>query len=855
MSCTRPGFTSFGGKELHEISPLVWAEGITKSFPGVIALRSVSFDILPGEIHGLVGENGAGKSTLMRILSGFYQPDAGTIYVEGKPTHISSPAHSRQLGISMVYQDTRLVGDLDVAQNISLGREPSRLGLVDLRAMEQEAQSLLARLGFEISPFSLIKELGLAERQSIEIARALSIKSKVLILDEPTTGLDSQEVEKLFGILRDLRGRGTGIVLISHRLPEVLAIADRVTVMKDGVVVATRLVADITEDDLIRLMVGRDISMAYPPKATKIGPSRLEVQNLTKPGHFVNVSFTLNRGEIVGLGGIQGNGQTEIMRALAGLLSAQGTVWLDGQRVTLSSPGAMIEQGVVFLSSDRRGESLFLPHSVRENMSFPHLGRFSHRGIISAKAEKQTVKAIIERLRIQTPSDERPIELLSGGNQQKVVVGRWLISEPRVYLFDEPTQGVDVGTKIELYHVIRDLAEAGASVLLHSTEVIELLGLCDRVLVVADGRIVDEVEAKEATEERIVGSAVTAARDDKVLDAQVKKTVRVSRFSRMVERWGSPFLILLLVVLIGFFTQRESPYFLKAMNLSALIIQIVPLALVAMGEMIVILLAGIDLSVGPTMSLITVIASYLISSSASGPETALGVVACLASGVLVGLTNGALVRYLKMPDLIATLATYSVVFGVCLVLRPAPGGSIHAGFMTAMTHRLGPVPTTAIVVAVLYVMGELLLVRGRIGMALYATGSSREAALVAGIPVARVRFIAYVFSGLMAALAGLVLSTRIGSGDPQSGTNFTLMAVTAVVVGGTSIFGGRGTLLGALMGSILIIETQNALNQLHVSAYYQYIWIGILTLLAVVIYTIREGNVGIQNLRRLFSRR
>lgn len=836
------------------MTSLASVEHITKSFPGVMALRGVAFDVLPGEIHGLVGENGAGKSTLMRIMSGFYQPDAGVICVDGEPTTIASPAHSRQLGISMVYQDTRLVGVLDVAQNISLGREPSNLGLVNRRATEVEARSLLHPLGFDLSPFTLVKELGLAERQSIEIARALSIQSKVLILDEPTTGLDSHEVDRLFDILRDLRGQGRGIVLISHRLPEVLAVADRVTVMKDGAVVTTRPIGDTTEDDLIALMVGRDVSMAYPPKATQIGDARLEVRNLSSPGNFAGITLTLHRGEIVGLGGIQGNGQTEIMRALSGLLRVQGKILLDGKGITLPSPGTAIDQGIVFLSNDRRGESLFMPHSVRENMSFPHLSSFSRGGVIANRAEKKSVRSVIDRLRIQTPSPEQPVELLSGGNQQKVVVGRWLISEPRVYLFDEPTQGVDVGTKIELYRVIRDLAEAGASILIHSTEVIELLGLCDRTLVVADGRIVDEVKASEATEERIVGSAVTATRDDSTLVQSNARIGRTSALRRTLERWGSPLLVLLLIALIGFVTQRESPYFLKPMNLSALIIQIVPLALVAVGEMAVLLLGGIDLSVGPTMSLTTIVASFLIASGASGLSIALGVVACLAAGVLVGLTNGALIRYLRIPDLIATLATNAVVFGICLILRPAPGGSIHPGFMTAVTQRVGLVPVVAIVTLLVYTVGELFLARGRIGTALYATGSNREAARICGIDVERVRFGAYAFSSVMAVVAGLVLATRIGSGDPQAGANFSLMAITAAVVGGTSIFGGRGTLLGTLMGSVLIIETQNALNQLHVSAYYQYVWIGALTLLAVVIYTVQENNAGIQSLRRLFGR-
>ena len=832
--------------------PLLEVAGIDKGFPGVQALRDVSFALYPGEILGLVGENGAGKSTLMRILSGVYQPDAGTILLRGEAVRIESPAQARRLGISMVYQDTRLVGDLDVAQNVWLGSEPAGpLGLVARGEMDRETIVLLRRLGVALDPRRLVSDLSVAERQLVEIARALKNDAAVLILDEPTSALDAGEVQRLFAILRDLRDHGTSIIFISHRLPEVTELTDRVTVLKDGEVVATLRTAATTPEQLVGLMVGqREISVAYPDKATETGAVRLDVQHLTSPGRFRDVSFTASAGEIVGLGGIEGEGQREIIRSLFGLVPASGTVLLDGHPVPLRSPTAAIAQGIVYFSNDRRGEALLLPHSVRENVALPHLSGWSRGGALDRGRERRAAAATIDRLRIRTPSPEQPVELLSGGNQQKVVVGRWLLSQPGVYIFDEPTAGVDVGTKLELYRLIRQLAAAGAAVLFLSSEATELLGVCDRILVVARGRIVDTVAGDGATEERIVGSAVTAARQETAADPAHAGSRGASRLGWAFRQWANPLFVVLLILILGETTRQRSPYFLTKNNLSDLAIQIVPLALVALGQMAVILLAGIDLSVGPTMSLTTAIASYLIVSDAIG-SMFLGILACLAAGVAVGLVNAALIRYGRIPDLLATLATYSVVFGLALVVRPSPGGLVSGRFMDDVTQRIGVVPIAAIATLVLYLIGEIFLIRTRGGAALYATGSSQEAAYVAGIPIARVRVIAYVFCGFMAALAGLVIAARIGSGDPQSGTSFTLASITAVVVGGTSIFGGRGTLLGTLAGSILVLEMQNALNLLHVSAYYQYIWTGALTLLAVAFYSLREQGLDLQRLRAL----
>jgi ribose transport system ATP-binding protein len=825
--------------------PVLAVGEVNKSFPGVQALRNVSFDCLSGEIHGLVGENGAGKSTLMRILAGAMPPDSGLIRLRGEGVVLRSPRHAHDLGIAMVYQDTRLVDDLDVAQNIWLEREPGSFLLVDRRTMETQAAAILDRLGLEIDLRRTARELTSAERQIVEIARALTADPAVLILDEPTSALDPGEVERLGGILRSLQKGGTGIVFISHRLPEVLEFANRITVMKDGQIVTTVLNQGITEDLLVSKMVGRQLSLAFPPKSSKSGPNRLEVRNLSSPGKFRQISFTVAAGEIVGLGGIQGNGQSEIARALYGLVPVSGEIRLDDVRTTLRSPGYAIQAGVVYVPADRRAESIFAPHSIRRNVAAPHLSSWSRFGILNHSVEQNAVKDVVTRFQVRTPSVEQPIGFLSGGNQQKVVVGRWVLAQPKLYIFDEPTQGVDVATKLELYRVIRELADQGAAVILLSADLLELIGLSDRILVIAHGSIVDRVAAAEATEERIIGSAVSRGPKDKLSSAKpVNTSVPTDRPAKRLgmgqilwRRYAGTLLLLSLLLLVSFYTATQSRYFLTERNLGNLAIEVVPLALVAIGQMAVILLGGVDLSVGPAMSLTTTLASYVIVNNRA---EAAGVILCLIVGLAIGGLNSFLILSLRIPDLISTLATYSLVLGLALIVRPSPGGNVSEIFADLITMRVGWIPVAGAVVLLISGLGELGLVRSKIGVRLYATGSRPEAAFVAGTPVGRVRMLAYLFSGLMAAVAGLVIAARIGSGDPQAGAQFTLSSIAAVVVGGTSVFGGRGTMIGTFLGAFLLVLLQDALNQLHVTAYYQYIWTGTLLLIAVALYSINE---------------
>jgi ribose transport system ATP-binding protein len=831
-------------------------EGISKGFPGVQALQGISFDCRAGEIHALVGENGAGKSTLMRILSGVHQPDAGTIKVDGRVVTVGLPAEAARLGIAMVYQDTRLVPDLDVAQNVFLGHEPGG-ALIDYPEMRLQSARLLAMLGESLDLRRPVRELAVAERQVVEIARALSIEARVLILDEPTSALTPAEVERLFAILRELRRSGASIIFISHRLPEIFAIADRITVMKDGEIVRTVATAETSQDAVVSMMVGRSLALAFPPRGDALGTVVLAARGLAVPEKLAPATFETRAGEVLGLGGIAGGGQTALVRALFGMEPASGTLALDGKPLVVRTPAEAIAAGIVYLPADRRGEGMFLPHSVRENIALPHVAEWSRLGIVDTGREAKSVAQQVEALAIKTPSAEQPVGLLSGGNQQKVAFARWLLSNPRLCIFDEPTQGVDVGTKLEIYRIIRAIAARGVAVLVVSSDVLELIGLSDRILVAAKGRIVDEVKGADATEERIVGSAVGVGETGGSVAASGPTRAAAARSeagSVALRRYWPAVLLTILIVAFTAYTASQSPYFLTTRNMANLAVQVSPLLIVALGQLTVVLIGGIDLSVGPTISLTTAIASFLLVPDPPFGFAA-GVAICLAAGLAIGLANGILIRLLKLPDLIATLATFSAVAGLALIVRPAPGGLLSSDFADWVLMRTGNVPILFVLALLGVLLYEAVLLRSRIGLRLYAVGSSEDAAYVAGVAVGRVRLLAYLFCGFLAAVAGLVVAARIGSGDPQAGTNFTLLSVTAVVLGGTSIFGGRGTAIGVLAASVLIMLIQSAMNQLQVSAYWQYVLTGALTLIAVALYAQRGDGRSGPAFSRLLRRR
>ncbi|GAA2611250.1 sugar ABC transporter ATP-binding protein [Actinomadura fulvescens] len=483
--------------------------GLRKAFPGVVALDGVDFDLRPGEVHVLLGENGAGKSTLIKTLSGAYRPDAGRIVVDGEETAIRSAQDAQDLGIATIYQEFNLVPELTVAENLFLGRPPRRFGLVDRRAMDEHARALLDRVGVDADPRRRMGDLGIARAQMVEIAKALGQEARVLIMDEPTAVLTTSEVDKLFAIVRRLRERGVAIVFITHHLEEIPRIGDRVTVLRDGRSVA-RVPADTPRDELVRLMVGRSIEQQYPREPTDAGEPLLQVRGLSRAGAFADVSFEVRAGEVVGLAGLVGAGRTEVARAIFGADRYDGgEVLVDGKRLRGGDVHAAMEAGIGLVPEDRKGQGLVLGADVRENLGLVTLGRASRGGFVDRGGQARAAGEIAGRLNVRMSGLGQEARTLSGGNQQKIVIGKWLLADAKVLILDEPTRGIDVGAKVEIYQLINRLTASGHAVLMISSDLPEVLGMSDRVLVMARGRLAGELAAGEATQDAVMALAVT----------------------------------------------------------------------------------------------------------------------------------------------------------------------------------------------------------------------------------------------------------------------------------------------------------------------------------------------------------
>jgi galactofuranose transport system ATP-binding protein len=493
--------------------PVLETRGVTKSFGAVRALRGVDFSVAPGEIHALVGENGAGKSTLIKVLTGVYHPDEGQVRLGGEPVSFGRPADAQRAGISTIYQEVNLVPLLSVARNIFLGREPRRYGLVDVRAMEREAAALLQRLGIDLDVREDLGRLGLGAQQMVALARAVSVEARVVIMDEPTSSLEAREVATLFEVARNLRDEGVGLVFVSHRLDELWALCDAVTILRDGAVVHTGAMADLDRLTLVSHMLGRSLGDVRETGATEFGESHLQgrepvlsVTGLSVPHRLSDVHFSVRPGEVLGLGGLLGSGRSETVKAVYGALGPRsGSVSVAGRAVRPSVPAAL-KAGIALLSEDRKAEGIVPDLSVRENIALAVLPRVSRFGVVSEARIDALVSTFMTRLRIKASSPDQKVRELSGGNQQKVLLARWLCTEPTVFLLDEPTRGIDVGAKAEVQGLIDELAEQGLAVVLISSEMEELVEGADRLTVLRDGEVVDELDSTNLS-----GSALLSA--------------------------------------------------------------------------------------------------------------------------------------------------------------------------------------------------------------------------------------------------------------------------------------------------------------------------------------------------------
>ncbi|HET9967413.1 MAG TPA: ATP-binding cassette domain-containing protein [Streptosporangiaceae bacterium] len=815
--------------------------GVRKSFDGVDALKGVTFEARAGEIHALLGENGAGKSTLMAIAAGSLAPDDGLVELRGEPVTGASPLAVRQRGLSIAYQHPALVPDLTVAENIAMWLpEQSRAD-----GAEAWARAQLARVGCTAGLGQRVASLSVVQRQLLEVAKAVAADPRVLILDEPTASLGAEETATLFAELRRLAAAGVAVVYITHRLAEVRELCQRVTVLRDGAVRGSFGVAEASDGQLLELIVGRAVTAEFPPKAASAHEPVLVVEHLSNRA-FHDVTVTAAAGEIVGLAGIVGNGQAEFLRALAGLVHADGRAELRGTPLRPGQPDAALDAGVVYLSADRLGEGLFGTLSVRENALVSALGQFSRLGVVRPRAEARAVEEQRSALAIKAPSIDANVLSLSGGNQQKVLLARALLNQRAALLLaEEPTQGVDVGARAEIYRILRQVAAAGAGVVIVSTDTRELEGLCDRVLVFSSGQVVTELRGDQVTEDAIAHAMLTSTRRRRQAEAEPKPAAAGGRGGRALawlrqatrDDYVAPVVLAVAILALGVYTQAHNPRFLSSFNLTSLTVLIAATAFISFGQECVIVTGGIDLSVGPLAGLVVVIGSFFENSGHSPAVVIAGFLVMLGAAAAVGVLNGSMVRFAKFTPIVATLVTYIALQGVSLVLRPFQGGYISFAILGAINHTAGPVAIAFGVAVVVAVAMERALRRSRWGRSLRAVGSDPAAAFRLGVRPGVTVIGAYVASSLFACVGGVLLMAQIGVGDPTQGVNYTLASVTAVVLGGTSIFGGRGSFIGALFGAILVEQLLNVTTFLQLSQAWQYWFQGVLVMAAVGIYT------------------
>lgn len=491
-------------------TPVVEMKNIHKSFFNVQVLKGVDFDLVPGEIHALMGENGAGKSTLMKILTGIHKSNSGEILYKGEIVEYHSPKEAEKAGIAVIHQELNIIPYLTVAENMFLGKELKRqpFGILKTKEMNEKTKENLNRLGIDIDPQKEAGELSVGQQQMIEIARAIAAETEVLIMDEPTAALTDREIETLFTVINQLKREGVAIIYISHRMEEIFRMCDRITVLRDGQSIGTKITSETDFEEIVKMMVGRELGERFPERTAEIGEDRFVVEDLSLEGIFNNISFNVRKGEILGVAGLMGAGRTEIMETIFGARKKKsGRIYMDGKELNIRKPHHAIEAGIGFITEDRKDEGLVLGLTVRENLAIPNLKKLSKSAVIQKQKEKQWTEEMIQKLRIKTSGPEQEVKSLSGGNQQKVVFGKWLGTEPKLLILDEPTRGVDVGAKKEIYSIMNELTEKGFSIIMVSSELPEILGMSDRVMVIHEGKLSAILDKKEASQEKIMEAA------------------------------------------------------------------------------------------------------------------------------------------------------------------------------------------------------------------------------------------------------------------------------------------------------------------------------------------------------------
>ncbi|NUM55947.1 MAG: ATP-binding cassette domain-containing protein [Candidatus Hydrogenedentes bacterium] len=806
---------------------------IRKAFGGAPALRGARLDVQAGEIHGLVGENGAGKSTLINIATGVLRADAGSVEIDGNTAHLANPRHAGALGVAVVHQEADLFPQLSIAENmlLSQGLVTGRFGLINWAATHRAAARMVAEMGESFDVRAPASGLSVARRMMAEIAAALSRNARVLFLDEPTASLTGNEIESLFARLRELRGAGVAIVFVSHRLEEVTALCDRVTIMRDGETVATHPTAELSIEKIVSLMIGRArVESVRRPKRTHETERalRFEVVGATDAENaFKDVSLCVQAGEIVGVYGFVGAGRSELAQAVFGIRRLRsGHVKVDGAEASISSPRDAVKHGIAYLPEDRLVQGVFRSHPLRANASVAALPSLSSLTWIRRSDEVALGEKVVRDMRVRARSIEQPIGALSGGNQQKVVFGRWQAVEPKVFLLDEPTRGVDVGAKTEIHALINDMADRGAAVVLISSELPEIMAMSDRVITISAGKITGEFDPRSDEEHAIATAAVPKSGAAETVPAATRSAaVRAAAF-----REGG--LLAITLALCGVMAILRPQQFATAQNLLDVLANAALPGIMAQGAMLIICAGGIDISVGAMMGLIAAIAGM---AALNGAPPLVCVAAACVLGCAFSMLNAATSLIARIHPIIVTLAGISIYRGAMLyVLSAREVVNLPASYRALADGTLFGAPKVCYYVIAVTLVTFIVLHFTLVGRKALAIGNSESAARLIGLSKTKLTLFVFAYSGALTGIAAIMHGAYYGNVQSNAGDGLELKAIAAAVIGGTNILGGRGSAFGTLLGAFLVALMYNALTLLGISSYWQNLFVGALILGAVV---------------------
>lgn len=822
------------------MSALLQCRSISKNFSGVQALKDINFTAEAGTVHALVGENGAGKSTLIKIITGVYQPSAGDIQFNGQQESWRSPLDARNAGIAVVHQEADLFLDLSVCENILFASSfpKSKLGLIDWKKASHHVEKLADQTQEKVSPNQPARQLSSAGRQMTEIMAAISQDAKLIFMDEPTASLSQRECEILFTQIETWKDMGCCVVYVSHRLEEVMRLADTVTVLRDGSHIFTKPVQGLTRDDIIKAMVGRDA--AYPPYQTpQTGEPVFTCENLTSVDDKVKqVSLTVRVGEIVGMYGLIGAGRSEWAQNVFGAQAVKtGTMTLDGQSHQPKSPQDSIQRGIAYVPEDRLVEGLFLNQSVQSNITISCLRELVQYGSISNSLEHNAAQSVRDEFQIKTNTLDQPVSSLSGGNQQKAVLGRWLSRNPKMVILDEPTRGVDIGAKVEIHHLIRELTKQGMAVVMISSELPEIMAVSDRVIVMQEGSVSAEISWDEMNEEAILHAALPdhssnpIPKNDLHSINEPAKTI-VGRIMDVYHNHREAGIACILAAL-WIMMWIVAPTFRSMDTVSGVLLDSAWIMIAAIGMTMIIAAGGIDISIGSLLALSAVAGGTLLDQGYPVP-VAIGIsILCGACG---GLINGSITHFGGIHSILTTLGTMNIFRALVIYYT---GGKWISNLPESYTwigrESFIGIPMPVWIGLVLIVMADIWLKNTVTGRSIFALGSNPKAAMLMGVPKKKIRLLTFTLGGVFVAVAGILHTARHGQVQTNMGMGFELDVIAAAVLGGCSIMGGTGSAVGAALGALLLGTVRSALVALQISTFYEQIATGLLILVAVTI--------------------